>query len=75
MALKYIYAYQNYLSKVYEKQCSTKKVSLGNNSSTVPMRRNLQKQAMQLSQSMEMAEPIKSDFVVKYNASYVFECK
>ena len=75
MALKYIYAYQTYLSKVYEKQCTTKKVSLANNSNTVPITRNLQKQSMQLSQSMEMTEPIKSDFIVRYNASYVFECK
>lgn len=66
MALKYIYAYQNYLSKVYQKQCDVKKVSLENNKNNMPI---------QISKKSSFSEPIKSDLVVNYRASYLFECK
>lgn len=75
MALRYPAKYEQFLSQVYQKRCLRKKITLLDKNNPVSIAPTLRKQTMRLTQNDSIAKPIKSDFTLRYNASYIFECK
>ena len=69
-ALRYASSYAIYLSSVYSKECSVKRVDLHNALRPSPIFRS---ESMALKSSVS-SEPINSDITLSYSASYLFNC-
>lgn len=71
-ALHYAKSYKEFLSKEYETECKIKEVSLNSGNSPVyPVARH----SMMSEMKSQTTEPIKSNHIIRYGASYKFECE